>query len=143
MKAFGVAIVALALVIGIVPQFTDCQSQGKAITLASGKTVAMKCHWSARAELALAVPLLGVGLLSLVSKGREAKRALGFMSILLGAVVALVPTGNLIGVCAAGSMGNTPLCNSVMQPTMALAGGLVAVLGVVALVLSRGNDPIA
>ena len=41
---FGVALVVLALATAIFPQFTDCESQGKMITLANGKTVSMKCH---------------------------------------------------------------------------------------------------
>jgi len=51
-----IALVALALGTAIVPQFTDCASQGKAITLANGKTVEMKCHWTARAEIAVGRP---------------------------------------------------------------------------------------
>ena len=36
----------LALVIGIVPFLTDCQSQGRALTLQTGRTIPMKCHWT-------------------------------------------------------------------------------------------------
>ena len=47
-KILAGLIIVLALVIGIVPQFTDCQSHGRAIALANGTTVPMKCHWTAR-----------------------------------------------------------------------------------------------
>ena len=57
MKVIGVLMVVLALVSGILPQFTDCSSQGRAITLPNGKQIDMKCHWTARAEAAMALPL--------------------------------------------------------------------------------------
>ena len=61
MKVLGTILVVLALVIGIEPQFTECQSQGKSLALANGKTVPMKCHWTARAEWVPAIPLVAVG----------------------------------------------------------------------------------
>ena len=48
MKASVSILIILALVVAIVPQFTDCQSQGRAIELPNGKTIPMKCHWTAR-----------------------------------------------------------------------------------------------
>jgi hypothetical protein len=62
-KFLGITLVILALAIAIVPAFTDCQSQGKSISLANGKTVPMKCHWTGVAEIAVGVPLVGVGLM--------------------------------------------------------------------------------
>ena len=53
MKIAAAAILVLAIVIGVVPQFTDCQSQGRALALTNGKTVPMKCHWTAQAALAI------------------------------------------------------------------------------------------
>jgi len=44
MKIAAAAILVLAIVIGVVPQFTDCQSQGRAIALANGKTVPIMSH---------------------------------------------------------------------------------------------------
>jgi hypothetical protein len=118
-----VLIVVLALVVGIVPQFTDCQSQGRSLTLENGKTVPMKCHWTAMAELGMALPLLGVGSVMGFSKKKETRRSLAFLGVALGAVVMLLPTA-LIGVCANPDM----LCNALMRPTLLLAGGLVIAL---------------
>ena len=72
MKVIAVIMVVLALVIGIVPQFTDCQSQGKAIALANGKEVPMKCHWTGQGEVALAVPLVALGAVTALSRRSNA-----------------------------------------------------------------------
>jgi hypothetical protein len=131
-KILAALIVVLALVIGIVPQFTDCQSQGRAITLANGSTIPMKCHWTGQAALGMAIPLLGVGSVTAFTKRKESRRIIAVLGALVGAVVILLPT-RLIGVCANPDM----LCNSVMKPTLIFSGILVIGLSVVALVISE------
>ena len=131
-KIAAVLIVVLALVIGIVPQFTDCQSQGRAIELPNGKTVAMKCHWTATAELALAIPIAAVGVLLGFSRRKESMRNLSILGIVLGAVAILVPA-TLIGVCASADM----ICNSVMRPLLILMGTLLMAISVVTLIASN------
>jgi hypothetical protein len=128
MKATAALIVVLALVIGVVPQFTDCASQGRNLVMGNGKIVPMKCHWTAIAEIVIAGSLLAVAGMMLVSKAKEAKRYLNIMTIVLGAFSALIAT-TLIGVCASSDM----LCNSVMLPTMILSGLLVMAIGAVSL----------
>lgn len=130
MKVIAVILVVLALTIGIVPQFTDCQSQGKAIILANGKTIPMKCHWTAIAEIAVAVPLAMVGALLFVSKCKETKLVLSVLVGVLGAFALLMPTV-LIGVCSSGM-----LCEIVMSPILVLCGILVMVASVISLILS-------
>ena len=132
MKIAAAAIVILALVIGIVPQFTDCQSQGRALTLQNGKTVPMKCHWTAIAEIGMAVPLLGLGAVTAVSKRKESRRIIAGFGALLGLFVILLPTA-LIGVCASADM----LCNSVMKPTLIFSGILIIAISLVTLVISE------
>jgi len=137
MKVIAVIMVVLALVIGIVPRFTDCQSQGKAIVLANGKQVPMKCHWTGQGEIALAVPLVALGAVMAFSRRKESKRALSVMGIVLGVFVIALPT-SLIGVCSMPDM----LCNSLMKPALIFSGGLVAVAGAVGLVLAgREGEP--
>jgi hypothetical protein len=126
MKIAAALLVVIALAVAVVPMFTDCQSQGRAITLANGSTVAMKCHWSGVAELALAAPLLFVGLATFVSKRKETRRVLAMLGLVIGAMVVAVPTV-LVGVCASADM----LCNSIMRPTLVLAGILVMVISAV------------
>ena len=118
-KIMGVLIVVLALVIGIVPLFTDCLSQGRSLTTTDGKVVPMKCHWTAIAEIAAAIPLGLVGIFNIFSKRKESSTMLSVLGIALGTLVILLPT-TLIGVCANPTM----LCNMVMKPTLISAGGL-------------------
>ncbi|HSO27020.1 MAG TPA: DUF4418 family protein [Anaerolineales bacterium] len=124
MKVVAALLLILALVVGVVPQFTDCESQGRHITTADGREIPMKCHWTARAEIALAVPLFAVGSLSAFSDSKRNRRALGFLAAVLGILVALLPTA-LIGVCGNPDM----ICNSFMKPFLIFTGGLTAVGG--------------
>jgi hypothetical protein len=132
MKIAAVLLVVLALAVAVVPMFTDCQSQGRAITLANGSTVAMKCHWSGVAELGLAAPLLLVGLTTSVSKRKETRRVLAWLSLVIGAMIVAVPTV-LIGVCASADM----VCNSIMRPTLILAGILITAISAVSWVMAE------
>jgi hypothetical protein len=135
MKVIGILLVILALVVGVVPQFTDCQSQGRALTLENGKTVAMKCHWTGEAELALAIPMLAVGIMMIFyAKRKDAIRVLAILGIVMGILVILIPTV-LIGVCALPDM----LCNSLMKPILILSGILITVLSGVALARTFGE----
>jgi hypothetical protein len=120
MKIIAVLIVVSALLIGAIPLFTDCESQGRAIKLPDGRLIPMKCHWTGQAELALALPIAAVGGLLIFSRRRESRRNLGVLGIVLGAAAILVPV-TLIGVCASSDM----LCNSVMRPALILLGTLV------------------
>ena len=135
MRAIGAVIVILALVIGIIPQFTDCLSQGSAIELPSGATIPMRCHWTRQAELATAGPLAAVGILMAFSKRKRTIRALGIVGIVLGLFVILLPA-TLIGVCASDQM----ICTMIMRPSLILAGILAIVTSVIALLASRGPD---
>jgi len=135
MKIIGAILVVLALAVAIVPQYTDCLSQGLAITMPSGATMPMKCHWTRQAELATAGPLAAVGVLMGLSKRKRTIRALGIVGIVVGVFVILLPS-TLIGVCAGDQM----ICNMVMRPSLTLGGILVIVTSVIALLASRGPD---
>src|SRR5512134_3620363 len=91
-KIMGGLIIALALVIGIVPIFTDCLANGRSLTTADGKVVPMKCHWTALAEIGLAVPLAMVGVSNLLSKRKETATTTNLFGGALGALVILFPT---------------------------------------------------
>jgi hypothetical protein len=135
MKIAGAVLVVLALVVGIVPLFTDCQSQGKAITLPNGKTIPMKCHWTGQAELATAGPVLFLGVSVAINRRKETLRFLSITGIVLGLAVILLPT-TLIGVCANPDM----LCNMVMRPSLIFAGALIVAASLVALLAARGDE---
>jgi hypothetical protein len=131
-KIMGITIIALALVIGIVPLFTDCLSQGKALTTTTGAVVPMKCHWTSIAEIGMAIPLGMIGISNLFNKRKETFTNTSIFGSVLGALVILFPTV-LIGVCSNPMM----LCNMVERPALILAGGLVIGANLVTFVNSR------
>jgi hypothetical protein len=134
-KVLGFVLIALALVIGIVPVFTDCLSQGKALTTTSGMSVPMKCHWTSIAEMGLAVPLGLIGILSITSKRKETFRALGGTGGVLGVMALLFPTV-LIGVCSNPMM----YCNMIEKPTLLAGGSLIVITSLVILGTSLKKD---
>jgi hypothetical protein len=90
----------------------------------------MKCHWTARAEIAVSIPLLLCGLFMLLSGRKETWRQQAAMAIALGLFVILLPT-MLIGVCAKADM----VCHALMKPMLTLAGIFVMALGALLFVL--------
>jgi len=131
-RTMGIVKIVLALAISILPLFTDCQSQGRSLELANGKTVPMKCHWTGIAEIGVAVPLGLIGFFDLFSKRKETNNLLSGMGVVLGALVILFPTF-LIGVCANPDM----LCNMIMKPGLILLGSLVILVSLVGFFNSR------
>jgi hypothetical protein len=137
-KTMGVLIVGLALVIGIVPLFTDCLSQGRMLTTTAGTNVPMKCHWTAIAEIGLAIPLALIGLINIFSKRKETLGSLNLLGIVLGALAIAFPTV-LIGVCAKPDM----ICNMIMRPALILAGTLTILSSVMVEVKAARMQEIA
>jgi hypothetical protein len=128
LKIMGVILILVALVIAIVPQFTDCYSQGHQIDLGNGKVVPMKCHWSAIGEIGVAIPLFVVGVLMLVSKRKESFYILSILGLVLSAIIILLPT-KMIGVCATPTM----TCVTTMKPILLIAGVIAIIANLVAL----------
>jgi uncharacterized membrane protein YkvI len=135
MKIAGVVTIVLAIALAVVPMFSDCESQGRMLTLESGRQIPMKCHWTGLAELALSIPLAAVGLMMIFSRKQESRRVLGITGIVLGIMAILLPTA-LIGVCMDPHM----TCVSIMKPALILAGALALGIGLVVLVVARGKE---
>ena len=131
-KVVAGILIVLALIVIIVPQFTNCAAEGRSLTLDNGKTVLMKCAWSARAELALGIPLLALGALLALARRKETVRSLSILGAIIGVLVILIPT-SLIGVCASAMMD----CNSILKPTMIVCGILALLASIAALVLNE------
>ena len=131
-KFFGIALIVIALAIGIVPAFTDCQSQGKSLTTSTGKVIPMKCHWTGVAEIGVAAPLVVVGGMMATNRRRSNLRNMGIMGIVLGALAISFPAG-LIGVCQTPTM----LCHSAMSPVLITLGSVTVAGSLGALILSR------
>jgi hypothetical protein len=131
-KFLGVAMIVLALTLAIAPAFTDCQSHGKMLTTADGRSVSMKCHWAGVAEVAAAIPLGIAGIYALRSRRKETARLAGILGAVSGATAILIPT-LLIGVCANPMM----ICNILMRPILLTAGTLAIAASIALFVLAR------
>jgi hypothetical protein len=123
----GVVMIVLALVLAIAPVFSDCQSQGKMLTTADGRSVSMKCHWTGIAEIAAAIPLGIAGIYALLGRRRETVRFAAIIGAAAGLTAILLPTV-LMGTCGNAAM----TCNVLMQPIV-LAAGILAIVASVTL----------
>ena len=133
-KVLGIALLVVAIRAGVIPMLNNCTAEGLFITTQDGRQIDMKCYWTARAALATAVLLGAVGLLIAMSRRKETRRDLGVLGILLGMVIALLPT-ELIGVCA---MDKT--CLNVMKPSLILLGVIAALISAAVVALAgRGS----
>ena len=132
----GVMMVLLALVLAIAPAFTDCESHGKMLTTADGRSVSMKCHWAGIAEVAAALPW-GVAGLSVLRRGRkETVRLAAIVGVTAGVAALLLPTV-LIGTCGSAMM----ICNLLMKPIL-LGSGILAIAASAALFfVARDPEP--
>jgi Domain of unknown function (DUF4418) len=131
MKVLAIAIMAMALVIAIAPQYTNCEATGDMGTGASATMPKMKCLWSARAEIPIGVGLFASGGLLLFSRRRETRMALGGLTAVLGLMAILVPV-SLIGTCMSGAA----VCNTTMAPIIYVSGGISIALGLAALTVA-------
>ncbi len=134
-KVLGTIMIILALVLAIAPIFTDCESQGKTLTTAQGKTVSMKCHWTGIAEIASAVPLGLAGIFAIGSKRKETLRFAAIVGLASAVVSLLLPTV-LIGTCGSETM----YCNLAMKPILLAAGILAAVASVLLFIGARDQE---
>jgi len=131
LRFLGIVLVVLAVALAVIPQFTDCQSQGSMITLANGKVISMKCHWTALSQIALAIPIAFVGLAMAIRPRKLSGFWPGVFIVILGALPILV-TGFLIGTCVTPTM----YCNVAMKPVIFVLGGLVMLVGAVVIIAS-------
>jgi drug/metabolite transporter (DMT)-like permease len=127
MKIIAILLIVSGIATIFVPSFYTCAAQGKAIKLSSGKSIPMKCLWTARSEMGPGVLLLAVGVLLFVSRKLESRRFLSILALILGILVILFPT-TLIGVCAHP---DAP-CVVLMKPILLLIGAAAGVLGIAA-----------
>jgi FlaA1/EpsC-like NDP-sugar epimerase len=130
-RFLGIVIVLLAIGIALIPQFSNCQFEGKSLALAGGKSVPMKCLWSARAELAIGISLIATGAMITSSRRKESRRNLAILGLLLSIFVILIPT-SLIGVCQ-----SQMLCNTFMRPSLLILGSISSAISVVSLITTQ------
>jgi hypothetical protein len=137
-KVLGTLLLVLALVLAIAPRFTDCESQGKTLSTAQGKTVSMKCHWTGIAEVAAAVPLALAGIFAISSRKKETIRFAAIVGLAAATVSLLLPTV-LIGTCGAETM----YCNLAMKPILLAAGIIAALASLVLFLVARDRESAA
>ena len=130
-KYLGIALAAFGLAIAIVPNFTDCASHGAFMTV-MGKQLPMVCHWSARAEMAVGIPVALIGIMMSFKRFSSGFLGLSILGGGLGALAILLPT-HIIGTCP----GPTMTCNTVMKPITTVLGSLTIVGSLGGLMLSR------
>ncbi len=116
-KIFSVLYVILSVLLIVGPQsiFAVCEVGEKP----------MKCYWSTRAMIALAVLQIAVAVLFFMADAIQTKRALSILTIVTGAMVIWVPA-KLIGGCGMKTMA----CQSLTFPAFYLIGGLLIVSAV-------------
>ncbi|MBW3088953.1 DUF4418 family protein [Bifidobacterium sp. 82T24] len=91
--------------------------------------MAMKCHWTARAEIGVGAMIVVLGLIALFAE-TKVRIGLGIAVALAGALAIAVPTV-LIGVCPGAMMH----CHMVARPTLIVLGVLTIVFAVIAVLL--------
>jgi hypothetical protein len=131
-KFLGITLVVLGIAIAVVPNFTDCASQGLMTTNAAGKPMQMMCHWAGRAEIAVGAPLFAIGGVMAFAQRRSSLFSLAILGSILGVVAILLPT-NIIGTCGTPTMH----CNTVMKPALTGLGALAIVGSLGGLILAR------
>jgi hypothetical protein len=117
-RFWGILIALFALGIALIPQFSNCQYEGRSLVLQNGNTVPMKCLWTARAELVTGISLLAVGAMVAGSQHKGGPRNLLILGMVLSVFAMLIPT-NMIGVCQSNM-----ICNTFMRPSMLILGSL-------------------
>ena len=130
-KILGISLILFAVAIAVVPNFTDCSSQGHFMTMGMMQ-VPMVCHWAGRAEIAVGVPLVGVGAMMMFNTRKSGFLTLSILGVVLGTMAILLPT-TIIGTCP------NPVepCNTVMKPTLSILGGLTIAGSLGGLMLMR------
>jgi hypothetical protein len=93
----------------------------------------MTCNYTAKAEIALAIPIAIEGLVLLLGR-KESTLGLALVGIALGVAVVLLATV-LIGVCV--SMIENMNCQTIMKPSLILFGSALVIVNVVLLWNSR------
>ncbi len=121
-RAIGIIVFILAVGIAVIPQLTKCPSPN------------MTCNYTAKAELALAIPLAIEGLVLIF--GYKQSMGLALVGIALGVSVILI-SQVLIGVCE--SIIENMDCQTIMKPSLLVFGLAVVLANIWLLLVSRSK----
>ncbi|MDP4182826.1 MAG: DUF4418 family protein [Bacillota bacterium] len=120
----GMIIIVLGILVALIPKaiFPVCANQ---IELMNGKTIFMKCHWTAMTELMIGILIIVNGILLIGFKKHETCIALSIMLFLLGLAALLIPT-EIIGMCETPTMA----CRVGTEPALIVVSVITMILGI-------------
>ncbi|MDP4093618.1 MAG: DUF4418 family protein [Bacillota bacterium] len=120
----GMIIIVLGVLVALIPKviFPVCTNR---IELMNGKTLFMKCHWTAMTELMIGTLIVFNGILLIVFKKHETRIALSIMLFLLGLAALLIPTA-VIGMCETATMA----CRVGTEPALIVVSVITMALGI-------------
>lgn len=120
----GIIVIALGVLVALIPIviFPVCNNM---IELINGKTLFMKCHWTARSELLIGILIVFDGILTIGFKKHETRIALSIMLFLFGLTALLIPTV-VIGMCETATM----VCRVGTEPALIVVSVITMVFGI-------------
>lgn len=120
----GISAVILGILLALIPIVIFPVCTGK-IELMNGKTLFMKCHWTAMAELMIGILIVSNGILLIGFKKHETRIALSIMLFLTALIALLVPTV-VIGMCETATMA----CRVGTEPALIVVSVITMLLGI-------------
>ncbi len=132
-RILGLCVSILGLFVALTPKlfFPICEAEHLGSVTAYEPV--MRCFWFGQAEILLGICVVAAGLPLMLRPSRDTLFAAGPVLIALGAAVVLVSLNLIIGSRCGHQLS---ICQMGTKPAERLSGGLVMVLGTVALVLS-------
>ena len=120
----GIIAIVLGALVALIPKaiFPVCTNM---FELTNGKTLFMKCHWTAIAELLVGILIVFDGILIIGFKTHETRIALSIMLFLFGITALLIPTV-VIGMCEMATM----QCRVGTEPALIVVSVIIVVVGI-------------
>ncbi|MDP4091262.1 MAG: DUF4418 family protein [Bacillota bacterium] len=120
----GIITVVLGMLIALIPKviFPVCTNM---IELINGKSLFMRCHWTAVVELLIGMLIIFDGIFFILFKSHETRIALSIMMFLFGLSALLIPTA-VIGMCETVTM----KCRVGTEPALIVVSVIIMVIGI-------------
>lgn len=120
----GIIAITLGTLVALIPKviFPVCTNK---FELTNGKTLFMKCHFTAMAELLVGILIVFDGILIMGFKKHETRIALSVMLFLLGFTALLIPTV-VIGMCETATM----KCRVGTEPALIVISVITIIVGI-------------
>lgn len=127
-KVAGIAALVIALGLLVVPKVVPpCTDL---VTTAAGGQMPMRCFYTFRAQTLFALASVAAALGLFLVGGRDGRKALGGMLVVLGIMMLLLPVSGVIGLCRMDGMPchHTAFWHNLLSAAQVLAGLLVVFL---------------